>query len=141
MLENIELNGASSDLKINHSKFINNKSKLDENIENNEPPIDYNSKASGLKNTFLEHFYKLICGFDRHESEVSQAKSEKQKIVEAGRRLESFYSLNQSKKDRIILNINLILIILIAIGFFIFFSISPEEHIFSNINLNITQSS
>lgn len=93
------------------------------------------------KNECISGLMNFVCGFDELSQQADRPSTQKlqvQKQSEAKRRIENFYSLNQSKKSKLILNVNLILIILIAIGLYIFFSIPPQYHIFKNLNKNST---
>ena len=47
-------------------------------------------------------------------------------------------SIKQTKLEKWILNINLVIIVLVAIGLYVFFSIPPQYHIFQH--LNVTKS-
>lgn len=94
---------------------------------------DQNLYPSVKENKILKGLLSLFCGF-----EYSQQKINTQKSDESKRRIESFNSINQTKFERFILNINLLIIILVAISLFVFFSIPPEYHIFKNVNLNLT---
>ena len=81
----------------------------------------------------------ILCGIERFENQLTQeAALQKQNEIESQRRIENFYSLNQTKFEKYILNLNLLFILSIAIGLYVFFSIPPELHIFKNINLNTT---
>ena len=101
--------------------------------------------ASG-KTKILEVITSVFCGFESigdesdDKDEKSRADMERQRQSESRRRIESFYSLNQTYAERLILNINLIFILAIAIGLFVFFSIPPEFHILSHLK-NATMSS
>jgi hypothetical protein len=96
------------------------------------------SRSNNNNKSLFTRVFKLICGFDKNESAISQVELNKQKLLEKNRRLESFRSLNQPRFERSILNKNLIVIILVAVSFYIFFSIPPEKHIFRHIKLNQT---
>jgi hypothetical protein len=104
----------------------------------------HEEKASDI--TTKEKAYRmalsLFCGYEHHENEEHAVNQmEMQKNHESRRRIENFYSLNQTKSERLILNVNLIIILSIAIGLFIFFSIPPQLHIFKNIKVNNTYTS
>ena len=76
----------------------------------------------------LEVITSIFCGFEtigegNDQDEKSRADMERQRQSESRRRIESFYSLTQTYSERLILNINLIFILVIAIGLFVFFSI------------------
>ena len=81
----------------------------------------------------------LFCGYELQTEENSErlaAMCELQQKNEAQRRLESFQSLNQTKREKRILNTNLVIILCTSIALYIFFSIPPEYHIFRHLNLN-----
>lgn len=81
----------------------------------------------------------LFCGYELQTEENSDrlaAMCELQQKNEARRRLESFQSLNQTKREKRILNTNLVIILCTSIALYIFFSIPPEYHIFRHLNLN-----
>lgn len=81
-------------------------------------------------------FISIFCGYDVKQSEDNiQLQNSKEKQ----RRIESFESLNQTKFERFILNINLCIILTVAVALYVFFSIPPEWHIFSHIKLNRTR--
>ena len=98
--------------------------------------------ASSFIQNFIKLFMTFICGIDQGKTmpEKTQGELLKQKRDETKRRIENFYSLNQTKSQTFILNINLVIIILTAIGLYVFFSIPPQYHIFKHINLNNTSS-
>lgn len=97
--------------------------------------LDVQTKETATAQPMLKRVYTffldLFCGFDTSSLET-------QKENESKRRIESFNSLNQPKFELYILNGNLILILIIAIGLFIFFSIPPQYHIFKHIHFNQT---
>lgn len=71
----------------------------------------------------------LLCGYELQDDENCddiKAKSALQQKDEAKRRLENFHSITQTKFEKWILNLNLALILLIAISLYVFFSIPPE---------------
>ena len=82
---------------------------------------------------FVDLLLSLTCGFERIDSQSkdldlrAQTKSEKQKM------LDSFNSLNQNRFEKWILNLNLGLILVISASLFIFFSIPPSQHVFSDV--------
>lgn len=93
----------------------------------------HSNEKSKLKRAYYL-FLDLFCGF---VSDLDRS-IETQRANETKRRFESFYSLNQTKFEFCILNINLVLILSFAIVLFVFFSIPPQYHIFKHINLNHT---
>ena len=80
-------------------------------------------------------FRNIFCGFEDSNTLMDD---DKQKEIESQRRIESFQSLNQSKFERYILNTNLVVILVVAVALYVFFSIPPEFHIFSHVKLNRT---
>lgn len=108
---------------------------------NNEPEVKSDEKES---NRMLDIFLNVICGLeaekvgvsDEEANENTKAAAEKQAKQESMRRVQTFYSLNQSKLERYVLNINLVIIIVIAIGLYTFYSIPPEYHIFKGVPIN-----
>ena len=95
-----------------------------------------NENTEKRRTRYLNTILSLVCGFEELLDDNDEKKLEYQKQSETKRRVENFYSLNQTKSSKIILNINLIIILSIAIGLYIFFSIPPELHIFKDLNLN-----
>lgn len=104
-----------------------NGSKLDSLIEDKKE-----QKVNHLKNLFL----KFICGFEENINHKQKNKLEVQIANERKRRVDNFLSINQTKFEKRILNINLIIILAISTAMYIFFSIPPQKHIFSHLNLN-----
>ena len=91
-------------------------------------------KMSSRKKRACGMLLKFGCGMEPNE--LSEVTAEVQAQAESQRRIENFYSLNQGKLEKYILNVNLVIIICISTGMYLFFSIPPELHIFSDINLN-----
>lgn len=123
---------------LNQSMDQNSEVILNEIELNTEKEMDIEDNN---RNECLNGFIRFVCGFEEHDKQGNKTKSKKfqiQKHSEAKRRIENFYSLNQSKKSKIVLNINLVLIFLIAIGLYIFFSIPPQYHIFKHLKANST---
>lgn len=87
------------------------------------------SNISRSKQT-CQSFMSVFCGFEVAE--------QGQKASESKRRMESFFSLDQTLFEKIILNLNLVIILVIAVALYIFFSVPPQYHIFSHIQLNRT---
>lgn len=86
---------------------------------------------------FKKILLSLLCGIeedvDQHEvGSYGHAQAENQK------RIAHFHSLKQTKFQKIILNVNLGIILCIAAGLYIFFSIPPQSHIFKHVTLNQT---
>jgi hypothetical protein len=79
----------------------------------------------------------LICGVESEEL-LSVEHVELQRQAELERKLQNFRSLTQKTWEKVVLNANLLLILSIAIGLFIFFSIPPQLHIFKNVTYNET---
>lgn len=107
-------------------------------VQSNFEMTDLNKEKSlypPLKeNKILKLILSLFCGFEYSQQKISTQQSDESK-----RRIESFNSINQTKTERYILNFNLLIITMVAISLFIFFSIPPEYHIFKNLNLNLTK--
>ena len=86
----------------------------------------------------------LFCGIEKLSASAKGSNDKmiiKQNESESRRRVEKFYSLNRSKFEKYILDINLVLILLIATGLYIFFSLPHKLLHFNNnnyINLNST---
>ena len=102
-----------------------------------EPSADKSvkTKMSPVVHTLVS----LFCGYEPHTAENSDrlaAMSELQQKNEARRRVESFRSLNQTKCQRYILNTNLVLILVISVALYVFFSIPPQYHIFKHVPLS-----
>jgi len=97
-------------------------SKSSSDFLNRLPQNEIKSK----KKIFTEAFFSFMCGFENNEIGVEEQQTQN----ESKRRVDNFYSLNQSRKEKIILYFNLVLICLIAIGLYIFFSIPPETFLF-----------
>lgn len=105
------------------------------------PHISNNNSESSEEftwnwNTIKIRLLSLVCGIESHESEEEHL--ERQKKADYERRMKSFKSLNQSTFEKIILNANLVLILCIAVGLYIFFSIPPQLTIFKNVSYNQT---
>lgn len=103
-------------------KFVNSQTPI---IAINSQNIPLNNKAI-KKSLFKKIVLNWICGFDdenKTTAAVGDASQEKIQI-----------SLNQTKFEKWILNTNLVFIICISVGLFIFFSIPPEKHIFKHLN-------
>lgn len=83
--------------------------------------ISKESRIKRIYNCVLE----LICELIANELSLQRQNEHK-------RRVESFNSLDQTKFEKTVLNSNLVLIIIISIGLFLFFSI-PPKYIFRNI--------
>ena len=93
------------------------------------------SRKSKIWNILLD----VVCGFERLENKINDtARLAKQQAIETQRKIDSFYSLNQTKFEKIILGINLAIILTIAVGLYIFFSIPPQYHMFKDIYGNQT---
>ena len=127
MMNEIELN----------AKSTNN---IMENSTASSDPLGKKSKCKSVSNTLVS----LLCGYELEiEGDMDRmaAESSLQQKDEAKRRFESFRSLNQTRWEKCILNFNLVLILCISIGLYVFFSIPPQQHIFKYIQLNSTSMS
>lgn len=95
------------------------------------------SKGGNRVKKIFNSFLSVFCGYeDMQKRSGNEIKEEKE--CESKRRFESFYSLNQTRFERTILNINLVIILLVAISLYIFFSVPVEYHIFKHVKLNRT---
>ncbi len=120
--ENIEFQLNTNNSKAGLSDGI--ASSKTQDVEQLSKVTSNNSKSN--KKMFVDAFLSLMCGFENNEIGAEEQQTKK----ESKRRVENFYSLNQSRKEKIILYFNLVLICLIAIGLYIFFSIPPEKFLF-----------
>lgn len=102
---------------------------------NIKDPMINNSSCETVSNTLVS----LFCGFEPETNEnidrVAADASAQQKD-EAKRRIESFRSLNQTPREKFILNFNLVLILVISVGLYVFFSVPPENHVLRNVVAN-----
>ncbi|CAF0765506.1 unnamed protein product [Brachionus calyciflorus] len=125
---------------------------LDQSIEQNSEVIlneielkdEKKKEEQDDKSECVNTFLNFVCGFEEITGESEWMRDQKflmQKKIESKRRVENFYSLNQAKKSKILLNVNLVIILLIASGLYIFFSIPPQYHIFKDLKLNTTLNS
>jgi hypothetical protein len=97
-------------------------------------PLDASSSRS-WSNRVSSVLLNLCCGYEKDvDDDEMNVKLELQKHNESRRRVENFYSLNQSKRDRTILNLNLIFILTISVCLYLFFSIPPELHVLRNVH-------
>ena len=110
--------------------------KLQLDSQSNESVVNEKklNKAKPVRNFFLE----LFCGFSTDTGTDKRLELKDQKANENKRRIESFTSLNQTKCELIALNTNLVIISLISIALFVFFSIPPQNYFFKHIKLNQT---
>lgn len=91
------------------------------------------------KSQYMNACLSFMCGYEELNDILDEKKMDLQKQNETKRRIENFYSLNQSKFEKIILNFNLVLILIIAVSLYVFFSIPPQLHIFKNVRLSSNQ--
>lgn len=103
-----------------------------DNEQKNE--VRFEAKVGKLKKAFM-FLVNVFCGFSNNED---QADLKHQNIVESNRRKETFWSLGQTRFERLVLNVNLFFILAIAVLFYVFFSIPPEHHVFKHVHLNRT---
>jgi hypothetical protein len=89
------------------------------------------ARPASRRRRILATLMNFVCGIE--SDELNELSLEAQSKLESLRRVENFYSLHQTKAERYILNVNLVIIILIAVGLYLFFSIPPELHIFSDL--------
>ncbi len=97
--------------------------------------LDQTSESQSRLDKICKTFIGVFCGF---EEASTQLDAKKQNEIECQRRVENFQSLNQTKFEKWILNVNLVIILAVAVALYVFFSIPPEYHIFSHIKLNQT---
>jgi hypothetical protein len=92
---------------------------------------------------FRVAFLSLVCGIEDDHKQTGSSQDEQRILknnLEFQQRMANFTSLKQTKFEKSILNVNLVFILALAVGLFVFFSIPPELHIFKNVNLNLTHS-
>ena len=126
-LENI--NGVNSITISNSNTSVKIKDKFEMQIENESNRKEKKSKRRKIADLLLN----IFCGIESKKVDETQ-----QKIEESKRRLESINSLNQTKFEKYILNVNLVFIILLYIFLMTFFSIPPQKLIFKHVNFNLT---
>jgi len=97
--------------------------------------VKFKVETGKLRNLRL-FLLNVFCGFSSQEQD--QVALNEQEIDESNRRKETFFSLSQTRFEHYILNINLVVILVVAVVFYIFFSIPPEYHIFQHVHLNRT---
>jgi hypothetical protein len=112
-------------------KDINSKAVLMNHLSLPQDHADNNNNKNSLKNRLYDVFLNFVCGIE--PDELNELSVEAQQHIESVRRVENFYSMHQTKAEKLILNLNLIMIVLISLGLYIFFSIPPEYHIFSDL--------
>ena len=125
----MDMKDTEAAIAMNSTEMLSNESEM-EALKSNEHMIESRSKK------VFESFLSLFCGFENSTDQKEQI--DKQNEDESKRRAETFFSLNQTKFERYVLNINLIIILSVAVGLFVFFSVPPEHHIFRHIHLNRT---
>ena len=130
----------SNDLNMELNSYDNKASTIEDeevsNINKFQMQIETTTSNNFETKKIKDFLINFCCGFENSFDKASELSN--QKISEEKRRIESFESLNQTKFERFVLNINLILILSISVGLFIFFSIPPQKHIFKHIHLNET---
>jgi hypothetical protein len=124
--ENIEFQLSNNNSKLNLSDSIEIANKKQISESSSEKLKNLSNEKKSNKKVFVETFLSFMCGFENNEIGVELQQTKK----ESKRRVENFYSLNQSRKEKIVLYFNLVLICLIAIGLYVFFSIPPEKFLF-----------
>lgn len=98
---------------------------------------DVTGSSVGKMQRFFDGFVNILCGIERSfgNDDTMNVKHELQKYNESKRRVENFYSLNQTKFQKNILNFNLAIIVIISVSLYVFFSIPPETYLFNNVHL------
>lgn len=101
------------------------------------PPVEKAEANSSFIDILKKHFLSLICGVEgNHDNSFENMQRLKQ--LEHEQRVRNFESLKQTKFEKIVLSVSLGIILSIAVGLFIFFSIPPQLHIFKNVSYNQT---
>ena len=98
---------------------IKNKPELKNDLEINSSSTPHAKDT----NYFINLLLSLICGIEKLDDRKKQLSFQTQRKLEQQRKLDSINSLNQTRREKWILNFNLILILTIASLLFIFFSI------------------
>ena len=103
-------------------KIKNKPLEFEEKIKND---LEINSSTPYAKDTnyFINLLLSLVCGIEKLDDRKKQLSFQTQRKLEQQRKLDSINSLNQTRREKWILNLNLILILTIASLLFIFFSI------------------
>ncbi len=118
----------SSDSNASKSEY-----ELDDLIQQKKH-VQSTGSLSRLRKVYLS-LMGVFCGYQDSGTELDVSK---QHQIECQRRVENFQSLNQTKFEKCILTVNLVIILIVAVVLYVFFSIPPEYHIFSHIKLNQT---
>jgi hypothetical protein len=109
-----------------------------------ELQVDIIRRSSEQKNRsgcFRRFFLRIFCGYEQNElinDESNEKMLKKQTENESRRRVNNFYSLNRTKFERYVLNINLCIILMIATGLYVFFSVPHKLYQFEYNALNAT---
>ncbi len=121
------------------SKSVLNNIELKSNDLDSKIIDRMSEKELNKRQIILKTIMNILCGIEKFDDELTQEVAlQKQNEIESKRRIENFYSLNQTKFEKYVLNLNLLFILTIAVCLYVFFSIPPQLHIFSHINLNST---
>ena len=84
---------------------------------------------------------RIFCGYEKSQldgDESNEKMLKKQTETESRRRVDNFYSLNRTKFEACFLNMNLCIILLIAIGLYVFFSVPHQLFHFEHNAMNVT---
>lgn len=104
-------------------------------------PVESKVVHLSRKNRLVRTILSICCGFDKSNSNINESNEKmitRQNETESRRRVENFYSLNRTKFEKYILNINLCLILLIATCLYVFFSVPHGLQLFKKAHLNGT---
>ena len=99
--------------------------RIETQMELNQPASSYDLKF------FLNLLLSLACGFEKIDDRNKELNLQAQTRIEKQRKLDSINSLNQTRLEKWTLNLNLILLLSVAITFYIIFSIPPHLHLFN----------
>lgn len=108
--------------------FIHESTDMSRNLIEKQEKLEDTNLSQSKK--VYQLFMSVFCGYE--EAEEGQTASESRQ------RMKNFFSLEQTRSEKLILNFNLIIILIVAVGLYVFFSIPPQYHIFSHIKLNRT---
>ena len=97
-----------------------------------ETQMELVARPTSYNLTFLINLLlSLACGFEKIDDKSKELNLQTQTRIEKQRKLDSINSLNQTRLEKWTLNLNLILLLSVAITFYIIFSIPPHLHFFN----------
>ena len=99
------------------------------------------SEPKNRTGCFRKAFLRVFCGYEQNQlstDESNEKMLQKQTENESKRRVNNFYSLNRTKFERYLLNINLCIILMTATGLYVFFSVPHKLYQFEYVALNAT---